>query len=192
MALSLTNVSWAQQDPGRNTGKIVGKIVDAGTGETVIGANVAITGTTKGAATDIDGKYAIRGLNPGTYSITVSYISYAKKNITGIEVKAGEATTVNVSLQPKTVGLGEVTVTAQENRSDEAGLLAIQKRSVSVEDGIASEQISKIGDSNVGEAMKRVTGVTVENGKDIYVRGLGNRYSNIQLNGSQMPSTDPN
>jgi len=192
VALSLTNVSWAQQDPGRNTGKIVGKIVDAGTGETVIGANVAITGTTKGAATDIDGKYAIRGLNPGTYSITVSYISYAKKNITGIEVKAGEATTVNVSLQPKTVGLGEVTVTAQENRSDEAGLLAIQKRSVSVEDGIASEQISKIGDSNVGEAMKRVTGVTVENGKDIYVRGLGNRYSNIQLNGSQMPSTDPN
>lgn len=192
VALSLTTISRAQQPTDQNTGKIVGQIVDAKTGETVIGANVAITGTTKGAATDLDGKFAIRDLAPGTYSITVSYISYAKKNITGIKVKSGKATTVNISLAPETVGLDEVTVTAEANSSSEAGLLSIQKKSISVQDGIASEQISKIGDSNVGEAMKRVTGVTVENGKDIYVRGLGNRYSNIQLNGAQMPSTDPN
>ena len=189
---SITTVSWARQAPGKTNGKIVGQVLDAKTGETVIGANVAITGTTKGAATDIDGKFAIRGLKSGTYSITISYISYAKKKITGIEVSAGEVTTVNVSLERKTVGLDEVTVTAQANSSSEAGLLSIQKKSVSVQDGIASAQISKIGDSNVGEAMKRVTGVTVENGKNIYVRGLGNRYSNIQLNGAQMPSTDPN
>ena len=192
VVLSITTISWAQQSSGQQSGKIAGKVVDAQTGEAVIGANVAITGTTHGAATDLDGKYAIRGLEPGTYSITISYISYAKKNITGITVNAGKVTTINVSLQPKTVGLDEVTVTAQANSSSEAGLLSIQKKSVSLQDGISSEQISKIGDSNIGEAMKRVTGVTVENGKNIFVRGLGNRYSNIQLNGSQMPSTDPN
>jgi len=192
VALTMTTVSWARKNPNQNTGKIVGRVIDAKTGETVIGANVAITGTTKGSATDLDGNFSIRQLKPRTYSITISYISYAKKKITGIKVKSGEATTVNVSLQPKTVGLNEVTVTAQTNSSSEAGLLSIQKKSVSVQDGISSDQISQIGDSNVGEAMKRVTGVTVENGKDIYVRGLGNRYSNIQLNGSQMPSTNPN
>lgn len=158
----------------------------------MVGVNVVITGTTRGSATDIDGNYLLGNLDPGTYSITASYISYAKKTITGINVEAGKTATINIVMSSANVQMDEITVTAQQNRSGEAGLLSIQKKSVSVEDGIASEQISKIGDSDVGEAMKRVTGVTVENGQDIYVRGLGNRYSNIQLNGAQMPSTDPN
>jgi len=173
-------------------GKIVGKIVDSTTGETVIGANVSITGTTNGDATDLDGKYTIKGLETGSYSITVSYISYAKKNITGVEVKAGKTTSLNISLQPETIGLEEVTVTAEANSSSEAGLLSIQRKSVPVQDGLSSEQISKLGAGDVGAAMKKVTGVTVQDGKNVYVRGLGNRYSNIQLNGSQVPSTDPN
>lgn len=184
---SITSASDAQS----NTGKISGIVVDAKTGEPVIGANVAIESTTNGAATDLDGKFTIQ-VAPGTYSITASYISYAKKTITGVEVSLGETTSLNISLQPKTVDMEEVTVTAQANQSSEAGLLSIQRKSVPVQDGLSSEQISKIGDGDVGGAMKRVTGVTVRNGKDIYVRGLGNRYSNIQLNGAQVPSTDPN
>ncbi|WP_445666179.1 TonB-dependent receptor domain-containing protein [Fodinibius sp. AD559] len=175
-----------------NTGTIAGTVVDAKSGEAVIGANVSITGTTKGAATDLDGNYTIRDLEPGIYSISVSYISYAKKTITGVEVSSGENTSLNISLKSKTVNMEEVTVTAQANQSSEAGLLSIQRKSVPVQDGLSSEQISKIGDGDVGRAMKRVTGVTVRNGKDVYVRGLGNRYSNIQLNGAQVPSTDPN
>lgn len=185
---SLSSASDAQS----NAGTIAGKVVDAKTGETVIGANIAITGTTKGAATDLDGNYTIRGLESGTYSISISYISYAKKTITGVEVSSGETTMLDISLQPKTVDMEEVTVTAQANQSSEAGLLSIQRKSVPVQDGLSSEQLSKIGDGDVGGAMKRVTGVTVRNGKDVYVRGLGNRYSNIQLNGAQVPSTDPN
>ncbi len=182
-----TSLTFAQ-----SSGKIAGQVVDAKTGETVIGANVSITGTTKGAATDLDGKYTISGLEPGNYSITVSYISYAKKNITGVEVEAGQTTNLNIALKPETIGMEEVTVTAQASSSSEAGLLSIQRKSVPVQDGLSSEQISKMGDGNVGSAMKRVTGITVRDGKNIYVRGLGNRYSNIQLNGSQVPSTDPN
>lgn len=174
------------------TGKIAGKIVDSKTGEPIIGANVAVKGTTRGAATDLDGKYSIGSLEPGRYTIRVTYISYSEKEITDIKVAKGKVTTVNVSLQPKTVGMETVTVTAEANSSSEAGMLSIQRKSVPVQDGLSSEQISKLGDGNVGSAMKRVTGITVRNGKDIYVRGLGNRYSNIQLNGSQVPSTDPN
>lgn len=176
----------------QSTGKINGRVVDAATGDPVIGANVAITGTTQGAATDLDGNYIIQAVKPGTYSITVSYISHAKKQVTGVEVRAGETTTLNISLQPKTIGMNAVVVTAQASRSSAAGLLSIQRKSVPVQSGISSQQISKTGDGDVGSALKRVTGVTVRNGKDIFIRGLGNRYSNIQLNGSQLPSTNPN
>lgn len=176
----------------QSTGKINGRVVDAATGDPVIGANVAITGTTQGAATDLDGNYIIQAVKPGTYSITVSYISHAKKQVTGVEVRAGETTTLNISLQPKTIGMNAVVVTAQASRSSAAGLLSIQRKSVPVQNGISSQQISKTGDGDVGSALKRVTGVTVRNGKDIFIRGLGNRYSNIQLNGSQLPSTNPN
>lgn len=165
--------------------------MDAKTGEPIIGANVSVTGTTKGAATDLDGNYTIRGLTPDTYSITVSYISYGKKEITDVEVLADQITKLNISLPPKTVGMDEVTVSAGAISNSEAGLLAIQRKAVAFQDGLSSEFISKSGDSNVASAMKRVTGVTLLNGKDVFVRGLGNRYSNVQLNGSPVPSTSP-
>ncbi|MCW9708379.1 TonB-dependent receptor [Fodinibius salsisoli] len=186
------NVNAQPASDNSKKGKIVGTVIDAATGQTVIGANVSITGTTKGSATDLDGKFAIRNLTPGTYSVTVSYISYNKKNITGVEVSAGSPTTVNITLQPKTVGMDEVVVTATADQSSSAGLLSIQRKSVPMQDGLSSQQISKLGDGDVGSAIKRVTGVTVQDGKNVFVRGLGNRYSNVQLNGSQLPSTNPN
>ena len=68
-------------------------------------------------------------------------------------------------------------VTADVVKSGEAGLLSIQRKSVPVQDGISFEEISRGSDGNVGAAMKKVAGVSVVGGKDIYVRGLGNRYS---------------
>lgn len=179
------------QSTSKAEGKIVGKVVDAKTGESIIGANVAITGTTQGAATDLDGKYAIRGVRPGMYSVTVSYISYSKKTVTGVEVDKGQQTKLNITLQPETIGMEEVTVTAEASTNNEAGLLSLQRKAVAVQDGLSSEFLSKTGDGNVASAMKRVTGVSLVDGNNVYVRGLGNRYSNIQLNGAQVPSTSP-
>ena len=61
----------------QNTGALTGRVTDAQTGETLIGANVVITGTTLGAATNIDGEYRINGVPVGDYSITASYIGYS-------------------------------------------------------------------------------------------------------------------
>lgn len=183
---SISSASDAQS----NTGKITGTVVDAKTGEPVIGANLALEGTSNGAATDIDGKFTLK-VAPGIYSVTVSYISYAKKIITDVSVASGEATNLDISMDPKTVGMEEVTVTAGALSNNEAGLLAIQRKAVAFQDGLSSEFISKSGDGNVASAMKRITGVTLMNGRDVYVRGLGNRYSNVQLNGAPVPSTSP-
>lgn len=186
--LSATTISVAQN---AEKGKIAGTVLDAETGNTIPGANVLVIGTGQGASTDIDGNYSI-SIAPGVYTLRITYISYARKVITDVQVKAGEVTTVNTSLDQETQGLGEITVTAGFNSSTEAGLLSMQRKAVSVQDGISSEQIAKLGDSDVGQAIKRVTGVTVQNGNDVFVRGLGNRYSNVELNGSQLPSTNPN
>ncbi|MBO6525034.1 MAG: TonB-dependent receptor [Balneolaceae bacterium] len=173
-------------------GRIVGTIVDAETGETLIGVNVVIEGTIQGTATDIDGNYTIRRVAAGTYDLVITYLSYASQTITGVVVDKGETVRLDVALQPESEFLDEIVVTAEAVQSGEAGLLAVQKKSVPVQDGISSEEISKTGDGNVGSAMKRVSGVSVVGGKDVYVRGLGNRYSNIQLNGAPVPSTNPN
>lgn len=176
----------------QNKGQISGVVIDGETGETIIGATVRITDTAKGDATDLDGKYTIRNLDPGTYSITVSYVSYSTQTITDIVVNSNETTTYNITMQTDVANLDEVVVTADAIKSGEAGLLSIQRKAVPVQDGISAEEISRSTDGNVGSAMKRVSGVSVVGGKDVYVRGLGNRYSNVQLNGSPIPSTNPN
>lgn len=186
--LSLTSLVALAQEKGQ----ISGTIVDAENGETIIGASVGITGTTKGDATDLDGNFTIRSVDPGTYSITISYISYTTQVITGVVVEEGETYTLNIAMKSDITNLDEVVVTAEAIKSGEAGLLSIQRKAVPVQDGISSEEISRSTDGNVGSAMKRVSGVSVVGGKDVYVRGLGNRYSNVQLNGSPIPSTNPN
>ncbi len=171
---------------------IVGKVIDSQTGESLIGVNVVIEGTIKGTATDIDGSFSLRNIEPGTYTLVVSYLSFATQTITDVVVEEGKTVILDIVLQPESEFLDEIVVTADVVQSGEAGLLSIQRKSIPVQDGISFEEISKGSDGNVGSAMKKVAGVSVVGGNDVYVRGLGNRYSNVQLNGSPIPSTNPN
>ena len=175
----------------QNSGKIVGTVVDATTGETLIGVSVIIDGTVKGDATDIDGNYTIRNVEPGTYTLIVSYISFTTQSITGVEVGAGETITLDISLQPETEFLEEIVVTADVVLNNEAGLLRQRQKSISFSDAISSESISKTGSGDAAGALKKVVGASVVGGKYVYVRGLGDRYSTAHLNGSELPSADP-
>nr|WKN37623.1 TonB-dependent receptor [Tunicatimonas sp. TK19036] len=174
------------------TGNIRTTVYDDETGEALIGATVVIAGTSQGSVTDLDGKAAITGLEPGSYDIQVSYVSYQPKTIQGIEVTAGEANSFEVRLSSETVGLQEVVVTAEAIRNSESALLTLQKKSPSVMDAISADMFSRNGDNNAASAVQRVTGVTVEGGKYVYVRGLGDRYSKSVLNGADIPGLDPN
>lgn len=174
-------------------GVISGKVIDKVSGETLIGASVYIEGVndnTIGTITDFDGNYSFEA-DPGTFDIAISYISYTKQVIKGVVVKAGEVTTLDVPLESESVGLTEVVVQATAVKNTDASLIALQKKSFSIQDGISSQQISRTGSSNAADAMKQMTGAVVEDGKFIVMRGLGDRYSLSQLNGVTMPSTDP-
>src|SRR5690606_29902258 len=99
---------------------------------------------------------------------------------------------LTIRMKPESVGLDEVAVEARALRNTENALLTIQKKSQVLLDPISSEQFSKNGDSDAAAAVRRVTGVSVEGGKYIYVRGLGDRYSKTTLNNAGLPSLDPN
>lgn len=171
-------------------GTVSGNMVDAETGEELIGATVQVKGTGTGTVTDISGNYQLQ-LEPGTYNLQFSYVSYSPKTVEGVEVKVGEVARIDISLQSDDVQLQEVIVQAEQINNNEVALLKLQQKSFAVQDGISIGEIRRIGASNSAEAMKNVTGASVEDGKYVVMRGLGDRYSNTQLNGITMPSTDP-
>lgn len=176
----------------QSTGTITGTVVDAETGETIIGANVVIEGTTTGASTDIDGKYTIRGIEEGTYTFVFSYISYQKQTVTGVEITAGEILKLDIALSEETEELGDVVVTADAILDNEAGLLRQRQKAIAFSDAISAESISRTGSGDAADALKKVVGASVVSGKYVYIRGLGDRYTSTHLNGSELPSADPN
>lgn len=174
-------------------GTIRGQVIEDDTGEPLIGATVLIEGTTNGTATDLDGKFSL-SVAAGTYTLQISFVSFETQKITGVEVKANEVTVINNVRLGSGGGmdLEEIVVEAKTMKNSESALLTMQKKASVVLDGISSEQFSRIGDSDAASAVKRVTGVSVEGGKYVYVRGLGDRYSKTSVNGADIPGLDPN
>lgn len=172
-------------------GTLRGQVTDSKTGETLIGVNVFIDGTSTGTATDLDGYYSIEGLDAGTYTLVFSYISYTTYTVTDIELGANETKVIDVLLSELTTELTTVIITARQVDNNATAILTQQKKSINVQDGISAQEIARFGSSDAGESMKKVTGASLVDGKYVYVRGLGDRYSNTQLNGQNLPSTDP-
>ncbi|MCB2221175.1 MAG: TonB-dependent receptor [Bacteroidetes bacterium] len=172
-------------------GFIRGTVFDATTGEYLPGVTVLVDGSTTGTITDLDGKFNIP-IAAGTYNLRISFISYETLNIQGIVVQSGETNVLaDVGLEEASIELTEVTVTAKAVRNTENALMTIKQKSANVIDGISASGFRKIGDSDAAASMKRVTGVSVEGGKYVYVRGLGDRYTKTILNGVDIPGLDP-
>jgi TonB-dependent receptor len=190
--LSLILIISAQSF-AQTTGKISGKIIDQKTSEPLTGASAMIPGTGTGAAADVEGSYIISGLKPGKYTLEIRYIGYQTKSIADIEVKAGAVTTMDIALsEAASQTLGEVMVKSSFRQESVNALYAIQKNSVAISDGISSELIKKSPDRSTSDVLKRVSGATIQDNKFVIVRGLSDRYNGASLDGSPLPSTEPN
>jgi len=172
-------------------GQITGLVVDGDFGEPMIGANVFIENTNFGAATDIEGRYTISAIPPGTYTVVYSMIGYAKKSVTGVVVEAGKVAKIDITMSMESIQTDEVVITAKAVQDSEAGLLIKRQKAINVGDAISAEQFSRSGSGNAAEAVKQIVGASVVEGKEVYVRGLGDRYTSTQLNGAEIPSVDP-
>jgi len=169
---------------------ITGIVMDSDYNEPLPFANVSVKGTKNGATTDIDGKFEIK-VAPGTYTVIFSFIGYTTIQLSEVIVKSNKETFLQVTLKPESNQLEAVVITTTSKKNSEASVLNLQKKSISLVDGLSIQSIKKAGDSDVAGAIKRVPGISVQGGKYIYVRGLGDRYSKTTLNGMELPGLDP-
>lgn len=173
-------------------GKLAGKITDGNSGEEIIGATVLVEGTNIGTSTDLDGKYILQ-LEPGTYTIVISYVSYKTKKFEGVVIKENETTPLNTGLIESTKDLEEVVVVAEQKnmvKETEAALLIQQRNAVQVSSGISAELIRKTPDRSTSDVLKRISGASIQEGKFAIIRGMNDRYNAGYLNGAPLPSTE--
>lgn len=170
------------------TGKIAGKVVDE-KGESIPGATVKIVGQNTGGQTSIDGSFSI-SVNPGVYIVEISFLSYQTKRVTEVIVKSGEITSLSVSLKPTRNDLKEVVITSSYKKSSAEGVYTRQKNAASITNGISAEQIAKTPDANLGQSLKRISGLSTFDNKYVIVRGISERYNVATLDGTPLPSTD--
>ena len=172
-------------------GTIRGTIYDEGTGEPLFGVAVSVVGEQLGAVTDFDGDFEIQ-LPEGIYTLQASFISFNSLNLEEITVNKGQVTLLdNLRMSEFTSDLETVTISAEAIRTTEAALMTVKRNATQLMDGISSAAFRQIGDGDAASAIKRVTGVSIEGGKYVYIRGLGDRYTKTVLNGVDIPGLDP-
>ncbi len=187
--LFIPQLLLAQDKPA--TGKIIGKVVDKSNNEPIIGLVIIIDGTTNGVQTNFDGQYEFKNLKPGTYKLVFKYISYNTKIVDGVIVNEGKSTTLNVNMEEQGKQLQEVVITSSFKKESLGTLYTIQKNNIAISDGVSSDIIKKSPDRNTSEVLRRVSGASIQDNKFVVIRGLSDRYNVALINGSPLPSTEP-
>ena len=185
-------------------GTVSGVVIDGLTGQPVRGATLAVEGTDLRMQSDIGGAFQATA-EAGTYSVVVTKDGFEPQRITDLTVVDGEVADFAVVLLPSRLDAegagesevpgdaafaGEITVTAEAEASTEAALLAERKGAAGISDAIGAQEMSKNTGSDAAGVLQRVTGISLQNDKYVFVRGLGERYSNTSLNGSRLPTTE--
>lgn len=176
--------------PDRTPGCLAGLVVDKQTREPLTGATVQIEGNAAGAVTDIDGRFLFPELMPGSYKIEVKYISYALLQLGPVVISPGEKTLLTVEMTEASLSLEGVVVVARAKQNTELALLKATQASLVVQSGISAQQIGRTQDRDASEVIRRIPGISLIDGKFVMVRGLSQRYNNVWINNSAVPSSE--
>ncbi len=202
-SLSTTNFTYKKVSEGsyviikkpapavkKKPGKITGKVVD-NTSLSLPGATIRVIENGLSTISDIDGNYSL-SLEPGTYTIEASFVSFQTQKITAVQVSENSTTPLNVALKEDAQSLQEVVVTQTYRKATASveGMLLQQKKAAQFSDGISAEQIARTPDRDVASSLKRITGVTTVGDKYVVVRSMGERWNQAVMDGIVLPSTD--
>lgn len=171
-------------------GVLSGVITDSKTNEPLIGVVVKIENTTLGAVSGIDGSYKIEGISIGKHTVMVTYIGYATKAIKQVEIKNGQTTTIHAQLEEAATQIKEVDIVATKTRATESAVVAAMRKETGIVSGISAAQISKGQDRNAAEVVKRIPGVSIQEGRFVNIRGLKERYNCVWINDAAAPSSE--
>lgn len=168
-------------------GTLSGYLISEETGSGIVGATVSLSKELT-VITNQQGYFEFE-VPRGSYEVMIDHKEYGQKKIRNLRVLANVATEVNVDLSMSGDGVIEEVVAIGTYVADT--VTAQERDSSAVLDAIGSEQFSRFGDSNAASALKRVSGVTIADGKYAVVRGLNERYTTVTFNGANLPSPDP-
>ncbi|HXG68476.1 MAG TPA: outer membrane beta-barrel protein [Blastocatellia bacterium] len=169
-------------------GKIEGQVVNVQTSAPVVKAGVEVVGKNLTVKTGVDGAYSLT-LEPGAYNLRFFKEGFNDQLFENVEVVAGETIPLDSPLSPVGQSLGEVVVQA-DNASTLVAMIEERKAATTISDTITATEISKDTASNAQGVLQRVPGISIQD-RFVFVRGLGERYSNTSLNDSVLPTTEP-
>jgi len=173
------------------TGKVAGKVTDSKTGQPVSGASISISENDKGVISDQDGHFVINISSVTPPSIRISSVGYKTKLIENVEVAANQLINLDVVLETTAKTEQEIVIRTTRRQETTAALIAYQKNTNTVAQVVSAESIKRSPDKNTSEILKRVPGISIQEGKYIIVRGLNDRYNQTMLNGILMGTTEP-
>lgn len=172
-------------------GILAGTVLDGSNGLNLTGAVVRIDALRREAITDRTGRFLLPGIPAGTHTVTIRYIGFAMAT-QEVVIRDNDRTSITVRLSAPTTTLGAVLVT--EARSGQAAALAQQQNSPNVTNVISADQVGRFPDANIGDALKRVPGITValDQGEARFgsIRGTEPRFNSVMVNGERVPSAE--
>lgn len=174
--------------------KIKGAVKDKLSKEPLIGATIRLLGTQAGAVTDMEGNFELNsmGVLEGMYDIEIKYVGYKTEVRRKVRVENGKLVILNLELETDAQELADVVVVAKKNRENENMLLLEQQKAVIAVQSVGVRELSRKGVSDAEGAVTKVAGVSKQDGvKNVFIRGLGDRYNATTFNGFALPSEDP-
>lgn len=168
---------------------VKGVVSDGATNEPLIGATVTVSSSRTGTSTDADGQYSLN-LKEGRHSVTVRYIGYADTTVVA-DIRHGETERIlDIRMNPDIASLSEIVVSVVARKDTETAMIDEEKQSDVVQTGVSAQQIARTQDKDASEVIRRVPGISIIDDKFVMVRGLSQRYNNVWLNGSAVPSSE--
>ena len=185
---------WGQNEElEQKPGRILGRVFDTDSGEALQGVTVLVESSKIETKTDIEGRYRISNIAPGNYSLLFFKQNYQRTRVSVEGVESGRTKLVDLPLNPDYSDLetlDEFEITAEELAGTDIQLLSLRQESMVVMDAMGSFDMGRLGAGNVADALTKMVGTSVQDGKYVVVRGLADRYSNATFNGVPIPSSD--
>ncbi len=171
-------------------GSLTGRVSESGAGRSLEGAIVTISDARYRDYTDASGRFSITDIPPGEYEVVITYVGLQPEQGT-VTVQADQTTTFNMDLD-RQEGIEMITVRGMRTGTDRA--INEQKTAAGIVNVISEESFGAMVDGNIGQAMQRLPGISVDLDQDgsqgsINIRGVSGEYNSVQMDGNRVPSS---
>jgi TonB-dependent receptor len=191
--LLLCTIIFSLYSNAQGKGVISGKVTENESNFSLPGATLKLSGTNKYTISDSDGDFEFLDITEGTYQLEITYIGYQKFS-KEVKVIAGKNNRISLVLLSGTEELSEIIITMGDRLRGQAKAINKQKTNQNITNVISSDQVGRFPDANIGDALKRIPGITMQNdqgeARNIIIRGLAPNLNSVTLNGNRIPSAE--